>query len=263
MAKKGKSICICLAHNYPAFDKAFVLSLFTIQDDFHRWQKKKKRNDSLSMLIRGGYQLDEMRNALVEDALYAKQDYLLFLDTDMNFPRDTVSRMIEVMEANPKAEAVTGIYTYKRPPYLPQLFTKFDDKTGTFHVIGGKFPLNKPFEVGAAGAGILMVKSDVFKREDGPYFKFVYSGENEKLPRGIGEDLFFFWKYHPVTIADPAIICGHYDTRPVTISNYIKYNKLKVKDNKINITSKKLEEIKHKHSIGKMDAEAERKNQLG
>lgn len=236
-------ICICLAHNYPAFQREFIVSVFRMQEFFYKSEEANKHE--LSFIVRGGYSLDKMRNKVVEDALEFKQDLLLFLDTDMSFQPEMIVRMIKVMEAN-KCDAVTGVYTWKKPPYLPQLFDKFSKRTNSFPIIQG-FPMNRTFFVGGAGMGCIMIKAEVFKRNKKPWFKFVEKGESKVLKRGCGEDLYFFWKCKPKTVCDPTIQAGHYDTRPVSLNNYITKNGLEVKDNRITGDKKVFKRIAKEH----------------
>ena len=91
---KNKAICICLAHNYSHFDKRFVISLLSMMNYFHDWERKAKNDYTISVLVQGGYQLDWMRNEVTEQALNSGHDLLLYLDTDMTFPIETIPRML-------------------------------------------------------------------------------------------------------------------------------------------------------------------------
>lgn len=242
MAKKEINVGICLAHNYPSFPNYFLTSLWNMQFNFYNWVYTQEKNYTLSLFIQGGYQLDTMRNDVTKRALEADIDILLFLDTDMEFPADTIIRMLQVLEYNEDYEAVSGIYTYKSAPYLPQIFGKFDKKKKEFNRAMA-FPMDNPFEIEGAGGGILMVKKEVFKRTKAPWFKFVYKGEDKNIPKGMGEDLYFFYKCKPKTLCDPGVICGHFDTRALSVMNYINKNKLKVTKGKLRVTKKQLQEM--------------------
>jgi len=243
-----KHVAICLAHNYPAFEKTFVMNLIQMIDNFNVWSWENGRKYCLSVLNHGGYNLDRMRDNVTDMAIANKADFVLYMDTDMSFPDDTVIRMVNVLEQNPDFSAVSGLYTSKHEPYLPQIFTDFDKKHKYF-IKPLKFQLNQPFEIVGCGAGILMVRIDAIKRMKKPYFKFIYKGESRLFTDGIGEDLFFCYKMIQLKqrmLCDPYIICGHYDTRPVSIANYINKNRLNVKKGIIQITKKQIKNIEYK-----------------
>lgn len=238
-------IFICLAHNYPSFDRNFVMDLIRMQNYFRDWCRENKREDTLNVLLHGGYNLDKMRDNVTEEALANDADVLLFLDTDMTFPQETVARLLSVLESNKEYDAVTGLYVAKREPYLPQLFSKFDNRRKKFIRVAA-FPLDKPFPIEGAGAGVLMVWARAIKKLKPPYWKFIYDGEDKKLPYGMGEDLYFCWKLLKAKckmFCDPIVNCGHYDTRPVTINNYIKKNNLSVKSGQIYMTKRDLAKL--------------------
>jgi len=260
--KKQNKIAICIACNYPTVPTYFMLSLFKMQQTFYEWAVKNKREDTLSLFIQGGYALDDMRNEVVDLAIKTDHTHLLLLDTDMDFPDDMIVKMIEDLEENEDqgVEVVTGLYTYKRPPFLPQVYLKYNEEDKKFSV-SGAFPLDTLFKVDGAPAGCLMVKAEVFNRIESPYFKFVDKGEGKEIiedkdgnitaeiPFGIGEDLYFCLKAKPLILCDPRLKCKHYKTSGYGIDEYIKFNKLGVKDNQIIATKKQLKEIDRKHSL--------------
>ena len=242
MKKKVKKIAICLAHNYQSFDKNFVMSLLQMQHYFLDWERISKTDYLLSIIVQGGYQLDWMRNEVTERAL-EEHDILLYLDTDMSFPIDTIPRMLLVLESNLKHNAVTGVYTHKTPPYAPQLFLNWDKKSKSYNAIRDGFPMKRPFSLEASGAGILMVKKEVFKNKKRPWFKMVMAGERKDLPSGLGEDLYFFKYLKPKLLCDPKIICDHFGIQSANLQNYIEFNNASLKTGVIKLTKKKLNNI--------------------
>jgi hypothetical protein len=249
MKKKPLKICVCLVNNYSSFSKTFTISLLQMLTYFYEWERKAERSDLISVIVQPGYNLDWMRNEVTRVAINAGQDYLLFLDIDMDFPQDTIPRMLMVLETNEKHgfNAVTGIYTHKNPPYMPLIYAYFDKKTTSYAGVGGGFPMDKPFPVEAAGCGIMMIKAEVVKNTPEPWFKFAKEGEIPELPKGLGEDLYFCWKCKPKMLCDPKIICGHYAEKPATIQDFVSYNKLKMEGGKIKVSQKRLNDIKNKH----------------
>jgi len=246
--KDNLKICICLAHNYSSFDRNFVMSLLTMQSYFYEWRKEAGKNHSLMLMVHGGYCLDKMRNAVTIEALNNNADIILYLDTDMTFPPNTIVRLLKTLEDNPEYKAVSGLYTAKKDPYVPQIFSKFDKKRQRF-VRSVAFWLDNPFPIDGAGLGIFMVWADEIKKLEMPYFKFVDKGENKLIKYGMGEDLYFCWKLinnNVKIICDPQTICGHLDTRPVDLGSYVRKNKLKIKNNQIYITKEQVKILEKK-----------------
>lgn len=238
-------IAICLADNHPYFQRQFVFSTWRLQQAFYTNPKMKKHE--LCILRHGGFQLDKMRDAVVEMAIKAGMTHLLLLDTDMDFPEYLIPRMVGVMEENKGTECVTGVYTWRTPPYLPHLFDNFNKKTGRYNIKIG-FPIDKVFKVEAAGAGCLFIKASVFKRVKKPWFRFVEKGEDKRIPDGMGEDLHFFWKCKPKMLADSFIHPGHYDTRPVDLGSYLRYNGIELdKKGFMKLTQEKALKIEQEH----------------
>lgn len=213
---------IALPHNYSHFEKDFAFSLFQMQHKFYEWVIKNKRNDNVSIISQGGFRIDDMRNELVRFALKHDITHILFLDTDMVFPSDTISMLIEDFEDNPEVDAISGLYTWKRPPYAPHVYKGINEDTGAFGMIS-QFPLNELFQIDGAGGGCLMIKMDFFKKfPNDIWFSFEVAGDKIKK----GEDLYFFDKFRPLTLCDPRLKCVHLTQRGYSIDDYIDSNGL-------------------------------------
>jgi hypothetical protein len=218
--KKPMRIMIALPDNHPFLHKEFVDSLVNVQAGFYRWKMENNSPHELAIACQGSVCLDEARNSLVRIALEQDITHIFFLDTDQTFLPETVPLMIECFEDNPEVEAVTGIYTWKKPPYTPHLYGGFDGKKfyGASH-----FPLDELFQVEAAGTGILMIDMEVFKKHKAPWFKFKFK-KNGNFK--IGEDLAFFKKCKPLTICDPRNRSKHLRMEQYGLDDYIDSNGL-------------------------------------
>ena len=214
-------VCICIPHNHSHFLKEFTMSLLAVQYTFLDWQRVSGRNDKLSIITQDGVRLDTSRNELVNTALANDQDFIFFMDSDQDFPADVIQTMLGDFEDNPEIEAVTGLYTWKKPPFVPHVYHSYDRKTKKYN-IAAKFPLNELFRVEGAGTGCLMVKRGVFERTPRPWFKF--GAYKNSLP--MGEDLYFCYKAKPLILCDPRIKSGHYTRARFTIDDYISSNGL-------------------------------------
>jgi len=232
----SKNILLAIPHNYNGFDVNFTMSLLGMQDYFFEWVIKNKREDTISIVRQSGYQIDEMRNVLVELAKKNKMTHILFIDSDMAFPQEMIVRMIEDFEDNKGVEAITGLYVRKKPPYLPHVYPKFL-KTKKYG-IAGFFPTNSIFPVEGAGMGCCMIDMKVFKKK--PYFKM---GGSAKGAKHLGEDLYFFAKFKPKTLCDSRLNCMHYSTMGVNLGTYIKSNGLKEKNGNIFGTKNQIKRI--------------------
>jgi len=122
----------------------------------------------------------EMRNSIVFDAQKKECTHLLFLDTDMIYPVDTIQRLLE------HDLDIVGALTFKRyPPFNPIMMT------------GEKYRLKYiyPYDEGlvpvvATGTGCLMINMKVFDKVNKPWFEFI-KGDG-KPP--VGEDVGFCYK---------------------------------------------------------------------
>lgn len=236
-------IVICIPHSYKVFNKEFTLSLLTLLSHFHVWNGHTGMKHEINIIIQGAGWIDHMREQLAKKAIDSGAEYLLWLDTDMTFPSKMIQMMIERFEEEPELEAVTGLYTWKKPPFLPHVYTSYNKDNEKFNH-GAGYPLKEPFPVVAAGFGCLMTKVELFKRIERPWFKMILEGDEIV----IGEDMYFFKKAQTVQmICDPNISCRHLIESAFDISSHIQYNNIEVEDNYLNITEEQIESIVKEH----------------
>lgn len=110
----------------------------------------------------------------VTDALDRQVDYLLFLDSDMTFPRDTVMRLLAH-----KKHIVGGTYRKRGPPYEVMGLGMTD---GPVEAKSGLLEMRR------LPTGCMMIRMDVFRALKKPYFQLVADPS-----RGLeyGEDVVF------------------------------------------------------------------------
>jgi len=103
------------------------------------------------------------RNKIVYRAIEKGYDYLFFMDSDMTFPPDTLDRLL-----NHNKDIVGGFYVRKKKGFLPNAF-----KLG-FHENGKVMTefVTDFREVEAIGTGCLLIKTDVFKNIETPWFHY-------------------------------------------------------------------------------------------
>lgn len=118
-------------------------------------------NVPLEMLM--GSNISESRNQLVKKALTFNPDYVLFIDSDMYFPRDSLQRLMFWDK-----DIIGATYCKRAPP---------------FDVIGktttGDMPLSGITEAERLPAGMLLIKASVFKEAPYPWFYESYDEAGE------------------------------------------------------------------------------------
>lgn len=127
------------------------------------------------------------RNMIVNEALKATDkegnplQWLLFLDSDMTFPADTLRRLM----AHDK-DIVGAIYCRRAGNHEPHGIPM--DKA-----VYGKRLTTGLIEMEKMPTGVLLIKLDVFRRMARPFFRIFYQDADEQYPEGLtfGEDYNF------------------------------------------------------------------------
>ena len=228
-------IAIAIPHSAPQFDKEFVFSLLLLTEGFHLWNRDKDHKLKLFINSQGFAGIADMREKLAEEAIGEGYEYILWLDSDMKVPPGIIPKMLAWFEEHKDLEAVSGLYHWKKQPFIPHVYMFKKDEAR--FVPMAAFPLKQAFNVDGVGYGCLMIKTSVYARIEKPWFDF--------SPGEYGEDLYFFAKAYPINmICDPRIACNHLMQTNVSIGNYLEYNNLKVnKKVNIQITKEQVEKI--------------------
>lgn len=162
--------------------------------------------------------IDQSRNDLVRQALEVSDRYLreskgaeithlLFLDSDMLWPPNTVSRLLLHDMA-----VVGGAYFLKTPPHDCIAFN-FDSQLKVNRLWRGEDITELPLtptpliQVNGLGLGCTLIKLDVFRR-----MKDHFSDEKWFSSEECGEDVHFFRRLHKMgtpVYMDCGLICGH------------------------------------------------------
>lgn len=130
----------------------------------------------MAVMQNRGTIIPEQRQVLAEAAVDMEATHILFIDSDMRFPKDSLFRLL-VHE-----EPIVGTnYPRRREPHLPTaehtnhgyLFTGEDGEGLT--------------EVTQLGFGLVLIETKVFEAMPKPWFAIGYS----KSGQYVGEDVFF------------------------------------------------------------------------
>lgn len=153
-----------------------------------------------------GYTIAENRNYMAVKALNNNSDFLFMADDDMVFPPDTLDKLI----ADDK-DIVSVAY---HPRSETGQITKFLDETHVVKLEETNDPKYKTtFETLATGTGVILIKTEVFKKTPRPWFMFEY------FPTGqckLGEDWYFCREAKKAGFkvwCNPKIKVGHIGTK--------------------------------------------------
>lgn len=192
-------------------DTAFVKSLVELKkpgDVIHRFI-------SCSLVYKA-------RNDLAYEARTEDADFVLWLDSDMVFPKTTLEDMLCSIEGK---DMLSGVCHMRRPPYKPVLYKKLRQGLTPEENESEEwpdYPKDKPFEIEGCGFGCVLVRGSVIKD-----MIFHFRDCFGPLP-GYGEDLSFCIRarklgYH--IWCDPAIQIGHRAATVVTGQTFEAWRK--------------------------------------
>lgn len=185
---------------------------------------------SLAMLDKAGFDcvvdmitgslIYDSRNKIAGHAVETEADYILWLDSDMEFKPDTLARLMDDIKAG--ADIASGLYFRRGKPYTPVAFDSIDiNDDGTaagFKDYSG--PLTGVHEVGGVGFGCVLMKADCI------IDVFAKYGTCFTPLAGFGEDLSFCWRAKNLgykIMLDTAVKCGHVGHVIITEDFYKAY----------------------------------------
>lgn len=167
------------------------------------------------------------RDQLAKDAIEAEADYVLWLDSDMVFPPDTLKRLMARLEDN-DVDIISGLYFRRVEPFTPTLFDKLDVESGQVHWTEFTHIPAEPFEVGGCGFGCVLMSTEVIMS--------VMARFNQMFTpiNGVGEDLSFCWRARQLGYriwCDPTLYLGHVGYTIITRDYFLAYQTEKEKEN--------------------------------
>lgn len=172
----------------------------------------------------------DTRNQFAEKAIKKEFDRILWLDSDMTFPRDFAQRLAARLDEG--YEFVTGLYMTRKDPIRPCIFKKLTDAPPTAEFMD-VYPRGEIFQIAASGFGGCMMTVDLLKRVV----------ENFGMPfspvMGVGEDLSFCMRAAAVgatLYCDSSLRMGHVGFKEITEETYFERlrNEQKENENKNN-----------------------------
>lgn len=135
-----------------------------------------KSDIEYSLFFQNGSVLPDQRTTLVNSALNAKCDYILWLDSDMVFPKNLYQRL-----SSHNHDIVACTYSTRTKPYRNVAFMSHDFNDRLTASVG----IHK---VSSVGMGLMLTNIDVYKSISKPWFMFEYDRVADSY---LGEDIYF------------------------------------------------------------------------
>lgn len=170
-----------------------------------------------------GSVIHSARNSLAARAIKTNAQWTWWVDSDMTFNPDTLTRMMKTAEDN-NLSIISAVCYRRKSPFTPVLFDHLDIKSDT----SAEFTEMKDvpeelFEVQGVGFGCILVRTQVLVdvlRRFGTMFSPI--GDNS-------EDLSFCWRARQCgykIYADPTIYMGHIGQSVYTAKTYESVRKV-------------------------------------
>lgn len=165
-------------------------------------------SSSMDYIVKGK-PIAEARNEIVQHALDIDATYIYWLDDDVIAPGDSFLKLWRHQK-----DIINGVYWSKSNPPMPLLFRGHLDMPYLNWHVGDLI------EIDAAGNGLTLVKTDVYreisKKIGGPWYSTEYgSFPGQKIsPVNNTEDLYFYWKAKKAGYqvwADTSVQAFHYE----------------------------------------------------
>lgn len=161
----------------------------------------------------------DAREKIAQEAIRTGMSHVMFIDQDMEFPPESIDKLIEQDK-----DIIGGLYYRRQAPHLPTINDLVDGKI----VVPRKFPLDKTFKMWSVATGFMLVKTEVFKKIEPPWFSFgTYKGQK------MGEDVYFCWKANKKGFevwCDPTIKLGHVGEYSFGYEDYKAYDDVRPKE---------------------------------
>ena len=148
------------------------------------------------------------RNVIAANAIQAGFDRVMWFDSDMKFPPDTLMRLSADMDQG--LEFVTGLYFTRKPPISPVLYSELNYRdTPEGHEAGAGIYTGYPdglTEIAGAGFGCCLTSVDLIRRVSDVF------GAPFAYKPGFGEDLSFCHRVIQIgakMYCDTSVKCGH------------------------------------------------------
>lgn len=209
----GKNIPTRTLIAIPCFDM--------VHTDFMKAFVGLERDDNTSYTIIKNTLIYNARNMVAENAIRYGFDRVLWLDSDVVFPKDTLKRLSEDMDNG--RDFVSGLYFMRTENTKPVLFSEVgyevkDNEASVKSVHYLDYPKDTLFECAATGFGCVMTSANLLKKLTEKY------GAPFTPMMGLSEDVAFCWRARQngfKLYCDSRVKCGHIGQAVITEKSYL------------------------------------------
>ena len=163
-----------------------------------------EREGRIGVFCPQSYSIDASRNLIVEHALEIGYDYIMWIDSDMILPKNTLTTLM-----SHDKDIVSGVYRHKllfgenvvAKRFVPDKKDRYEDLT-----IKEVVESDGLIEVDGVGFGCVLTKVDIFRHIKKPWFWY---------STAMGEDIYFCRKAQKAgykVFLDTSILCDHIGT---------------------------------------------------
>ena len=196
----------------------------TVKTDFCRCLLDLEKPDGTRVCFKQCSLVDEARNLLSLTAVQNDFDYVLWLDSDMTFAPDTLTRLLHTAHMT-GADLVTGLYVKRVQPIKPVLFRTVrppvQDENGK--LVSGvesymDYPRDDIFPIAGCGFGCCLTSVSMLRdlwRNGAPFTQFPWCGEDISFcyrAKLKGYDM----------VCNSSIRCGHIGSVVFTEDTYLQ-----------------------------------------
>lgn len=228
MSSHGRRCLVAICHNAPMVHTKTAQSLMELGWG-NRVESAKAAHgfDEISFMWATTFpRVDALRDSVAELARVEGFTHILFLDADMVWPTDTLTRML----AHHDKGIVGGLYVMRHPPFAPVALRDGTVPEGStvvqYQHAGEALTATDLIPCDVLGMGCTLVPVSVFD-QIGPRPWFSYANDAEGWPV-VTEDVPFCQKAAAAGVPillDPTISCGHLTVQVVDRKTAIRYHK--------------------------------------
>lgn len=198
-----------------------IPSMDTVAVQFAQSLACLQKTGEVSVQFNVGSLIYESRNKLAQDAIKGGFDRVLWFDSDMAFPADTLVRLGQHLDNG--ADIVSGLYFRRTAPYTPVLFSKLDmDAEARCTWAGYDDYPEELFEIAGCGFGCVLMNTEVLVDV------FAHFGTAFAPIGNTGEDVAFCVRARALghkIVCDPTVKLGHAGHIMVTDEFFRAYKK--------------------------------------